>query len=70
MYAHTHAHTACVMSEGAGAETTSSQISARGGGGGGGGAAATLSSVDRGATPADLLAAGEAIDELTADYAN
>ena len=59
------------MSEGAGAETTSSQISARGGGGGGGGGgAATLSSVDRGATPADLLAAGEAIDELTADYAN
>ena len=52
-----------VMSEGAGAEAVSSQTSVDGGGGGG---AAASPSVDRGSTPADPLAAGEAIDELLA----
>ena len=62
----THTHTqfvtrqACAMSDGAGAQATASQA------GGGGAAAAASSSADRGATPADPLAAGEAIDELLA----
>ena len=52
------------MSEDTGAEDTSSQTSVRRGDGAGAGAAS--SSADRGATPADLLAAGKAIDELLA----
>ena len=64
---HAHTHTLLVpsaaMPEGAGAEATSSRTSARGGGG-----VAASSSADRRAlaTPADPLAAGEAIDELLA----
>ena len=70
MCVHAHTHTLLVpstaMPEGAGAEATSSRTSARGGGGGA--AAVASSSADRGAlaTPADPLAAGEAIDELLA----
>ena len=52
------------MSEGAGAEAIFSQTS--GDCGGGGAAAAASPSADRGSTPADPLAAGEAIDELLA----